>query len=73
MRTLQRRGGALVPRRRPAFDHGITEPGQLRRNWRSEGQARPGAWEVARVWLFLCSACALFWVLLLAWIERLLS
>ncbi len=73
MRTPQRRRAALAPRRSLTSDHGITDPGQLRRNWQSEGQVKPGAWEVARVWLCLCSACALFWLLLIAWIERLLS
>ncbi len=73
MRTPRRRRAALAPRRPAAFARGLTDPGQRRRNWRSEWQQKPGAWEVARVWLCLCSACALFWVLLIAWIERLLS
>ncbi len=73
MHTRQRRRAALAPRPPRASARGLTDPGELRRNWRSERQARPGAWEVARVWLFLCSACALFWLLLLAWIDRLLG
>ena len=73
MHTPHRRRAALAPRRQAASARGLTDPGQLRRNWRSERQEKPGTWEVARVWLFLCSACALFWVLLIAWIEQLLS
>ncbi len=73
MRTPQRRRAALAPRRSLTSDHGITDPGQLRRNWRSDGPSKPGAREVARVWLCLCSACALFWVLLIACFARLIS
>ncbi len=72
MRTPQQRGAAIAPRRPSASARGATHPGQLRQKWRTE-RDKPGAWELARVWLCLSSACALFWILLIAWIARLLS